>query len=178
MVNRFDLLPLYDIVHEMIFPMLDYESRIQFNRCLLPKDRHRAKFTTLQILSHELYVVSMMIKNVVVKISTVIGFTPKERVYKKAKLIVTLLNMLDKRGSIMMKYYPKFKETVVEKLTSFTNPDSEELAVASPYFKQKIRKLSFSLLPNIIHIVPVSLPSPMKPIDSMGRTVFPTVRLL
>ena len=175
MTFLFDRLPLYDIIHETIMPMLDYESIIQFNRCLQPADRYQARLSKDDILSHELYTVCGLMKSKLCKLYSFTG-PKKTKIQKKSQHIMKLLQELDdgKRCVIMLKYYPQFHQSVVEKLNAFLDPESEELFQASTYFKKKIRALSLYLLPKIQNIVPNSrVGIPRRPLVPKGKTVFP-----
>ena len=175
MTFLFDLLPLQDIIHETIVPMLDYESIIQLNRCLSPPDRYRARFTKTDILSHELFVVADLIKKGLTKLTNVTGRNRKERVRKKSQLLVKILQEFDsgKRTTVLLKYHPGFHTTVVEKLNSLSSPQSEELIGASKYFKKKISNLSKYLLPKVVSVVPkTDIIIPLRRIPAKGATVF------
>jgi len=152
----FDLLPLEDVIHETIMPMLDYDSRIALNRCFRPSERYNLQFSQKDIIGHELYVVCNLIKNQVIAISQVSVPSYKRRIQRQAKLIVKLLHSIDseRRYSFALKYIPKFLEAVTNKIQALCDPESLELRAASPYFKRKITTLSRNLLPKLQTIVP------------------------
>lgn len=170
MIFLFDFLPLQDIIHGTIVPMLDYESIIQLNRCLSPADRYRARFAKTDILSHEMFVAHDLMKNRLDKIRDVTGITFKERARKKSQLFVKMLQEFDtgKHGVILLIYHPGFHTSVVTKLNSFSNPQSEDLLGASDYFKKKLGNLSNHLLPKVLRIMPMTDVIPLRKIPSKG----------
>ena len=152
----FDLLPLEDVIHETIMPMLDYDSRIALNMCFHPSERYTLRFKQKDIISHELYMIANHIKIEVLAIANVSVPSYKQRIQKKAKLLVKLLHSLDsdKRYVLALKHFPKFHTTVIHKIQTLCNAESLEIRAASPYFKRKITTLSRNLLPKIKTIVP------------------------
>jgi hypothetical protein len=161
-----DCLPLFDILHETIFPMLDYESRIQCNRCLPATDRYVARFRHLDILSHECFVVRQIVSGRVDRFLNVFGVSTKDRIAKQSKRMVTLMQTFEERGRAfhMLHYSPELHASVCNKLASFLEPNSVELAPASPYFRTKLSNLARALLPPLQAIVPTPKRLCMQPI--------------
>lgn len=175
MTFLFDRLPLNDVIYETIMPMLDYESIIQLNRCLQPADRYQARLSKIDILAHELHTACDIMKSKLEKLSSFTGLPTKKRAKRKAQCIINLLQEFDtgKRGLILLKHCPRFHQTVTEKLIAFSDPHSEELSCASPYFKKKIRALSNYLLSKIQNIKPTNgIGTKLKPLVPRGKTVF------
>ena len=156
----FDSIPLEDVIHETIMPMLDYESRIALNRCFLPNERYITRFSKNEIICHELCIISDFLKYKLDKIENVTGQTRKLRVKKKSQLMIKLLHCFEQgnRSLLIMNYYPNFHKIVVRKLTNLSNPNSNELSHASRYFRQKINDHARRLLPHIQNIVHTSAP--------------------
>ena len=175
MTFLFDRLPLNDVIHETIMPMLDYESIIQLNRCLKPEERYQARLSKIDILAHELFTSCDLMKRKLERLSSLSHLPKKDRIRKKAQCIINLLQELDtgKRGFILLKHYPRFHQTVTEKLVAFSDPHSEELSDASVYFKKKISALSNYLLSKIQNIEPTNgIGTKLKPLAPRGKTVF------
>jgi hypothetical protein len=172
MLSLFDLLPVEDILHETIMPMLDYESRIVLNRCLPPNERYRTQFSVNDIVRHELCVVSKLLKQKLDNIYNVTGRTRTLRMKKKSQLILTLLHCFEpgNRCVLMLQNYPSFHHTVVQKLISLSNPRSDDMRDASRYFRRMIVKHANALLPYIQTIVPLPVPMQgiLKPIEIQG----------
>ena len=172
MLFLFDCLPLEDILHETIMPMLDYESRIVLNRCLAPNDRYIHRFSADEIVRHELYVVSKLLKQKLDNIRNIIGPTRSLRMRKKSQMLLQLLRCFEpgNRNVLVMRYFPSFHTIVIQKLTSLSNPRSDDMRDASRYFRRKIVKRANALLPYIQTIVPLSIPmqSILKPIAIQG----------
>lgn len=172
MLFLFDRLPLEDILHEIIMPMLDYESRIVLNRCLAPNDRYIHRFSADEIVRHELYVVSKLLKQKLDNISNVTGPTRSLRMRKRSQMLLQLLRCFEpgNRNLLIMRYYPSLHTIVVQKLTSLSNPRSDDMRDASRYFRRKIVERANALLPYIQTIVPLPVPiqSILKPIEIQG----------
>jgi len=179
MTFLFDLLPLQDIIYEIIIQMLDYESIIQFNRCLAPQDRYRARFTKTDILSHEFYVANHLIRNRFAEFENVSGITQEERANKRSQILIKMLKEFDsgKHGVILLLYHHGFHKGVVNKLTSLSSPKCEDLSGASDYFKNKVSNLSKHLIPKILQIMPKTDVIPLQKIPSKGVTVFPKCKV-
>ena len=155
MLFLFDNLPLEDVIHETIMPMLDYESRIALNRCFVPNDRYISRFTKSELLYHELHVISNFLKYKLDNIESVDGPTIKIRIKKKSQLLIKLIHCFEpgNRSTLIMHYYPSFKKTVIQKLTNLSDPNSDDIRNSSRYFRQKIGETARKLLPHIHAIV-------------------------
>ena len=159
MLFLFDILPLEDIIHETIMPMLDYESRIALNQCFAPNERYRTRFSQDEIIRHELYVVSSLIKSKMTNIDTVYnmdtGTTFTIRMRKKAQRVFKILQLLEeKRAVLMMQHLPSFRKVIIDKLTILSDPYSDDLQDGSRYFRQKISAYARVLIPRMKSIVP------------------------
>jgi hypothetical protein len=178
MTFLFDNLPLQDIIYETIIPMLDYESIIQFNRCLSPPDRYRAKFTKTEILSHEFFVACDLLKKRLDEFVNITGITQEECANKKSQLLIKILQEFDsgKHGLILM-YNPGFHKNLIIKLNSLFSPQTEDLFGVADYLKEKLNNLSKHLLPKILQITPKTTVVRLQKIPSKGITVFPTFSL-
>jgi len=151
----FDLLPLEDVIHERIFPMLDYESRIHLNRCFIPSERYYTRFTNTDMVSHDLYVNSNYIRYNLTMFVEISGVdSSHKRIQKKSQLMVKILNMFRPggRGINLILYYPKFHETVLHKCMSVLDPESDTLKGTTAYFKKKLRNLSLEILPHLQNV--------------------------
>jgi len=168
MTTYFDYLPTADILHECIFPYLDYESRIQMNRVLPPIERYRTRFSKDEIVRHELYVVTAILKSKLNSIETICGSTRTIRMRTKSQRLIQMLQLVEeKRTVIMMQHYPSFHKVIIDKLTSLSDPYSDDLRDASKYFRQKIVAYARVLLPRIQSIVlAVPMKGLLKPVRS------------
>jgi len=176
MLFLFDILPLEDIIHETIMPMLDYESRVVLNRCFAPSERCIRRFSKDEIIRHEIYVVTRILKNKIEKIENPTGRTRKQQIKKQSQLLIQLLDCFEpgSRKLLIMQHYPKFKQVVIQKLIGLSDPTSDptsdHLLGASRYFRKKIGDLSKKLLPHIQSILPspILIRNTVKPIVVKG----------
>lgn len=172
-MSLFDLLPLEDVIHEILFPMLDYESRINLNRCFIPSERYYSRFTNTDMITHDLYVSSNHVRHTFAMFDEVSDIdSSQKRIQMRSQLMVKILNMFRPRGRgiSLMIYYPQFRETVLQKFMSVLDPESDTLTHATMYFKKKLRTISRELLPylqNITH-TPLQLSTKVYPIHANG----------
>jgi hypothetical protein len=156
--SYFDWLPTTDVIHEWIMPMLDYESRIQFNQTLKPIERMSWRFPAEDILSHELTVMAGSVRQTVDRISNAAWYylTPEKRRQKKSQMFVSLLNKFreGRRERILLLHVRKFHEVVIKKCYSILDEDSNVLEPSTPYFKKKIRGIAAEILPGLMEIQP------------------------
>jgi hypothetical protein len=166
MLFLFDILPLEDIIHETLMPMLDYESRIALNRCLAPDERYISRFSKDEILRHELYTITAILKYKLNKIEQNTGLR------KQSQLVVQMLQYFEpkSRKLLILQHYPSFRRVVIQKLKCFSDPNSDDLNHATRYFRQKIRDLATKLLPYIktIETTPVPMRHILRPITVKG----------
>ena len=133
-----DCLPTQDILHWVIMPMLDYESRINLNRILAPFERGAKKFTKEAILGHDGKIIMEKIKS---HLNYIDDSTHSKT--KRSRKIISLIRFLIRDPSTQfIMNYPKFKETIIRKMKSFCDPLGGEIGSASNYFKKKIRKVA------------------------------------
>jgi hypothetical protein len=165
-----NILPLEDVIHETIMPMLDYESRIVFNQCFVPRERYISRFSKDDIVRHELYVISKFLKYKVDTIENVTAPTVALQFKKKSQLLLHLLHCFDpeNRNLLLLKFSPAFHEAVIQKLTNLSYLNSDDMRGASRYFRQKIVDLARKLLPHIQTIVPISMQNGLSPICVNG----------
>ena len=156
-----DWLPTYDIIHEFIFPYLDYEDRIQFNQFLPREERLIRRMDKKDILVHDTSVSTALIRGYL----DIIG-TPGLNIQKKSKCLVAMLNHFrpGKRGTRLLQHLPKLRNMFLQKLTDFLDPASDSLLLATRHFKKKIRMIAGEILPDILGIQTVSLGRPIRPL--------------
>jgi hypothetical protein len=144
-----DWLPTYDIVHEFIFPYLDYEDRIQFNQFLPREERLVRRIDKMDALLHDLYVTSELIRGYVRFIGT-----PGIEIQKKSKCLVNMLNQFreGRRGAALLHHVPKLRAALVQKFVEYLDPESDTFGKATPYFKTKIRGIVGEILPHVLEI--------------------------
>jgi hypothetical protein len=150
-MTYFDRLPLEDVIHETILPMLDYESRIQFNHTLLPYERLRRRLKSKDIIQHELLVQTKLLKSQLNFLDNM-----KNTKLKRCQHLCYVLNSVrsGKRGSILPYYFPRLREAMIKKFKDFLDPACPSLSNASPYFKKKIRSIAEELVHEIQLIEP------------------------
>ena len=150
-MTHFDKLPLEDVIHELLFPMLDYDSRIQFNQILMPYERHSKRLVKKDILQHEILVQTRLIRSQM----NIIGDRHYTKLIRCQRLCSLLNNFrFGKRGRILVEYLPQLRDAVIVKFNEFLNPNGDTIQSASPYFKKKIRALANELMPEIRLIEP------------------------
>lgn len=154
-----DWLPTKDIIHECIMPMLDYESRIQFNQSLKPIERMSWRFPAKNILSHELTVAAKSLHYSLDKVryidQTYYGGR-KKRLQKKAQTFVSLLEKFreGRRERAFLHHDRKLYDVTIQKLYSILDMESDVIQMSTPYFKKKIRRIASELLPGLLKIQP------------------------
>ena len=149
-----DWLPTYDIVHEFIFPYLDYEDRIQFNQFLPREERLSRRIDKMDAMLHDLYVTSELIRGYL----SFIG-TPGINIQKKSKCLVNMLNQFreGRRGAALLHHVPKLRATFLQRLTDFLDPESDSLGQATRHYKTKIRGIVEEILPHVLEIQSVRI---------------------
>ena len=171
---RMDTLPVSDVLHETIFPMLDYESRIHLNQCLPAEDRFRARFSKDDMHSHELFVLELTLRSKQDHVIHIRG-TSRRTCNRKANRLLALLDDLrSHRVSFFMRNFPMYMSAVRTKLTHWQNPDHEDLRGAGLYTRRKFSKRSAIALLHIQNLVPLAKPLPRRKLDipTAGKPVF------
>jgi len=167
-------IPLEDVLHETIMPMLDYESRINLNRCLPQHERYRARWTKNDCIGHELYIAKNCFLHKIDRILSIQGNT-KKRIQKRCILIVQMIELFDTggRGFFLLEHFPNVHASFLCKLKMLIDVNDDSLNGATPYFKNKIRKLSQEVLIKLEKIAPVLNPAiHITPIQKSGNPVF------
>ena len=146
-MSCFDDLPIDDIVHENLMPMLDYESRIQLNRLLLPIHRKTRKFPAFACESHELYVLLQMLTESVNRFQEIRDMDMKRQYRKKALRLFSILSNFEKgrRCSILLRI-PHIFYAFQNKLKEILDPNSVFLQNATPHIRSQLRDMANILL--------------------------------
>ena len=111
-----DELPL-DVIREYIFPRLDYESRIELNRCLPPWDRLSKKMDRASVEGHDRRTTTATVKTYLHKLEWV--WTPNDRY----KLCIKMFALFFKpRYLNLVRHQHDFRTALLEKLDSLKNP--------------------------------------------------------
>ena len=79
-----------DILRREIYLYLDYETRINLNRCLHPLSRGKKSFTKLQIKQHAIQSVASSLRTRTNKINNIISTSDKVREIKKLFRLLTI----------------------------------------------------------------------------------------
>ena len=107
-----DELPL-DIIRVYIFPRLDYESRIQLNRCLPPCDRLSKKMDRASVERHDRITTVATVKEYLYKLEWV--WTPNDRY----KIAIKMFSLFFKpRYLNLVKHENGLRTVLLEKLDS------------------------------------------------------------
>lgn len=136
MPSLYDI-PTADILHGIIFPMLDYDSRIHLNRVLPPEERKTVKLPKHACFSHDIHVQIKRIKS---------HITRTNKLAKSQGIVLFLKGMISGRYIPIIKQFPLTYDAVYTKLTDLVRPHSDTIVAASPHFKKKIRLLSIQAL--------------------------------
>jgi hypothetical protein len=107
-----DELPL-DVIRVYIFPKLDYESRIQLNRCLPPCDRLSKKMDHASVERHDTLTTTETVREYLLKLSYIM--TPNDR-YKLAIKMFALF--FKPRYLNLVRHNNNFRSVLLEKLDS------------------------------------------------------------
>ena len=107
-----DELPL-DIIRVYIFPCLDYESRIELNRCLPPWDRLSKKMDRASVERHDRITTTATVKTYIHKLEWI--WTPNDRY----KLFTKMFALFFKpRYLNLVKHERDFRTVLLQKLDS------------------------------------------------------------
>ena len=110
-----DQLPL-DVIREYIFPRLDYESRIELNRCLPPWDRLSKKMDRASVETHDRLATTDTVKKHLQKLEWI--WTPTDRY----KLMIKMFSLFFKpRYKNIARHNLVFRKTILGKLDSILN---------------------------------------------------------
>jgi hypothetical protein len=111
-----DELPL-DVIRVYIFPRLDYESRIQLNRCLPPCDRLSKKMDRASVERHDRITTVATVKQYLYKLEWV--WTPNDRY----KIAIKMFSLFFKpRYLNLVRHERDFRSVLLEKLDSLKGP--------------------------------------------------------
>ena len=145
MATYIDFLPIYDIIHENIFPYLDYESRIQFNAFLPYMERKYNRISKQDILCHEIFVMTDR-ANTRLRVLTE-STERRKRLETKVKMLSDF--RVGQRGTVLTLCFPRFRQALVDKLNDIITPNSVSIYGATKHFKKKLRSLATVLLEEI-----------------------------
>jgi hypothetical protein len=107
-----DELPL-DVIRSYIFPCLDYESRIELNRCLPPWDRLSKKMDRASVERHDRITTVATVKEYLYKLEWV--WTPNDRY----KIAIKMFSLFFKpRYLNLVKHENGLRKVLLEKLDS------------------------------------------------------------
>jgi len=145
----FDYLPTVDVIHECIFPYLDYDSRIQFNRALPPVERFRRRLAARDILVHDYCV---QYDRMISQLNYVRDST--KPIDDRCQLLVTVLSACLPTGRyvILLQHNDSLRQAVINKCLAIAEPDNDVLGRASDDFKKTIRQIASHLLSEILNM--------------------------
>lgn len=134
--HLFDELPL-EVIREVIFPYLDFESKICVNRCLPIQDRLTKKIPRNSIESHDVFVSTNNFQSRLnlIRLTRAVDRKTKN---KKTNMIIRMMKEFHtNRHGIILRNHPNFRMVLIKKLKEFINPDGE-IASLTRYFKKKL----------------------------------------
>ena len=147
MSTYFDYLPTADVIHECIFPYLDYESRIQFNRALPPVERFSRRLAAHALAVHDYCVqydrMGSYVKNLM---------NCEKPIRKRCQILIKILSGCQPTGrsAILLQHNIPLRHAVINKCLAIADPANDVLNSASPYYKKKIRRIASDVLPEIL----------------------------
>jgi len=151
-------LPIEDVLHESIFPLLDYESRINLNRCLEPYERFRPRhFSDGDLQAHDHFATLGALTIKMDRIDrTVLITNKKRRLRARAFNIMNIIAFLGHHPSakLFLRTYHAMRKVWIHKLTDWSDPNHISLSTSSLYIREKISGLARSALPNIMALEP------------------------
>jgi hypothetical protein len=134
--HLFDELPL-EVIREVIFPYLDFESKICVNRCLPIQDRLTKKIPRKSIESHDIFVSTNNFQSRLnlIRLTRAVDRKTKN---KKTNMIIRMMKEFHtNRHGIILRNHPNFRMVLIKKLKEFINPDGE-IASLTRYFRKKL----------------------------------------
>ena len=141
----FDNLPL-DVIQYVMYPYLDYNSKVTLNCMLPPQDRIRTPLKSGVVLS-------VIIKILAVRLSRKLigydGLTPIGR----ARKFLSLIRNFD-RYHLILQHCKRARESVMDVLRDFSNPASERYGSSSKYVRTTCSLLSLAQIEKIEKDVP------------------------
>lgn len=149
MTTYFDYLPTADVIHECIFPYLDYESRIQFNRALPPIERFGRRLGVQATLAHD-YNVQYY------RMLSQLNYVDNSRtpMRKRCQVFVTILMSCRPTGrcAILLKHNEDLRQTVINKCLEFIENSGNIMHSVTPYFKKKIQRVAAEVLSEVLEM--------------------------
>ena len=132
---------------ETIAAFLDYESRIQFNRCLKPWNRVTIRYSLQRRKGHDLHVQMNICKHRMDKLEATDHHDPRIRARRKSRIFFNILCIFMRGG----RCYPLLqnhglRQVLRGKLLEILDPSSTVVASASTYYKRKFQRLARLLL--------------------------------
>ena len=151
-------LPIEDVLHESIFPLLDYESRINLNRCLEPYERFRPRHFSdgdLQAHDHFATLGALTLKMDRIQITDLIT-NKKRRLRARAFNIMNMIAFLGYHPSaqLFLRRYHKMRNVWISKLTTWSDPNHASLITSSVYIREKISRLARRALSILMALEP------------------------
>jgi hypothetical protein len=111
-----DNIPM-DVIRYHIFPMLDFESRINLNQCLPPSDRVSKKFEAAFLQKHQRDICVSTIKSYLISLNDMATGDKKYKLIKKMfKVMQTPIYMA------FIKQYDDLRYSIVEKVIQMRDP--------------------------------------------------------
>jgi hypothetical protein len=109
-----------DIISHHIFPYLDYESRINMNLCLPPRERVRTKMNPHAIKKHETLRCVATMQSILISLEARDSYT-HQWVYhgdKRIRRILQMFNLfLKDEYFFLYTHFPEFRAVFIEKIT-------------------------------------------------------------
>ena len=108
-----------DIIKHVIFPSLDYESRVQLNKCLSPRDRISKKLAKDAIDAHERFVCH---HNISILLNKPSNSHSLEWRTEKYRLLIKIFSMFKKPNYLnFISAEIKFRNTILLKISQLSS---------------------------------------------------------
>ena len=123
-----------DLIYYVIFPYLDYHSRVTANLLLHPEDRLRTPLRKGAVLEFSMKFSGSIVKKLVLKQNTATNPIARNRLTLK---IWRTMRMFPE----LAQHCAKFRRVVIEKATDFINPNPDDATKVSAYTLKTLRGL-------------------------------------
>jgi len=135
--HLFDELPL-EVIREVIFPFLDFETKISVNRSLPIQDRIAKKMTRKFIEAHDGMVSVNNFQSRLRCINAIRTVDTKTR-NKRANMVIRMMEEFHtNRHVLLVRNSPNFTSTLINKLKEFVNEIGHVLFLNAYYRKRLV----------------------------------------
>jgi hypothetical protein len=122
------------MIYYVIFPYLDYQSRVTANLLLHPEDRLRTPLRKGAVLEFSMKFSGSIVKKLILKQNTATNPIARNRLTLKIWRTMPMFPEL-------VQHSAKFRRVVIEKATDFIDPNSHDAAKVSAYTLKTLKGL-------------------------------------